>query len=377
MALIDIMSYSSLTNPAPPDPAIDELCALINIKLNTGFPSKRIDINRNPILLHRDALFPPANPDPEEREWNSFSFKCMVSVHNAIALPHKDEHEHLHSSEARKAHRRFSNGHRSTPIPRLRTLLRAWVAGEHEARRSKRDVLAANPSGGIQKRRAEGRLSATRPVKTEDESSPGVAVGRTGSSLGVPKRAVDQDNDVMELLKRMKKVSLRAKPSVSAQRQASVVQQLPPAPQQPPQQTQPSQQQQTPKQRQQPMRKAKQQLQPATSAARVARATHREILAPVRDAGNRVTRRETRSRTRGRLNVDYEVEMVEELEQVRLSEQLQQQQQRLESPRPRRKRSRSSEPDDTAADATNDSGNRVIKRARFQGAALKKGDGDN
>jgi hypothetical protein len=79
----------------------------------------------------------------------------------------------------------------------------------------------------------------------------------------------------------MKKVSLRAKPSVSAQHQSSVVQQQPPAPRQPPQQ---AQQQQTPKQRQQPMRKAKQLQQPATSAARVAGATHSEILAPVRHA---------------------------------------------------------------------------------------------
>jgi hypothetical protein len=277
---------SSIDNLAPPDPAIDELCALINIKLDTWSPSKPIDINRNPILLHRDAMFPPANPDPEEREWNSFIFKGAVSVHNAIALPLKGEQKHLYFSEAGKAHRRVSNGHRSTPIPRLRTLLRARVAAENEAPRSKRDVLAAKPSAGIQKRRAEGRLLATRPVKTEDESSPGVALGRTGSSRGVPKRAVAHDNDVMELSKRMKKVSLRAKPSVSAQHQASVVQQ----------------QQQTPKPKQQLMRKAKQQQQPATSAARVARATHSEILAPARDAGNRVIRRETRSRTRGRLN---------------------------------------------------------------------------
>jgi hypothetical protein len=170
---------SSIDNLAPPDQAIDELCDLINSQLNPSSPPKRIDIiNRNPILLHRDAMFPPADPDPMERDRNSFIFKCLVIIRNVMALPLDDEHEHLHFSEARKAHRRFSNGHRSTPIPRLRTLLRTRVAGEHEARRSKRDVLATNPSGGIQKRRAEGRLSATRPVKTEDESSPGVICGR-------------------------------------------------------------------------------------------------------------------------------------------------------------------------------------------------------
>jgi hypothetical protein len=182
---------SSIDNLAPPDPAIDELCDLINSQLNPSSPPKRIDIiNRNPILLHRDAMFPPADPDPMERDRNSFIFKCLVIIHNVMALPLDDEHEHLHFSEAREARRRFRNGHRSaTPIPGLTELLRgARAAREHETRRSKRDVLAANHSGGIQKRRAEGRLFATRPVeKTEDKSSPGVAVGVRVVRVGRPR----------------------------------------------------------------------------------------------------------------------------------------------------------------------------------------------